>query len=1516
MRISRKLSLSAFVVLAVLAVAVAPASATVIHQKLSSFTSLGTPGGPFGPVLVSDAIDQATGDVWVMEWNVLGGASRVDKFDENGTYAGVEITGVSSIPGQATFALGAGSGTAVDSSSGVNKGDVYVADTEHGVVDRFDTEGKFLCQITAKTPVSATEIAHECNGAAGSATPDLTIKPAGVAVDANGDVYVADEAHEAIDKFSAAGAYISQIKDPHLTSEMRSVALDSAGNLYVWVEGSFEGAQGSRVVKFSPSGAFVALFAKNENSQGVGVDPKTGHVYIDLAEEKGILEFETSGTLLDVIPTPGEAFLGGLAVNATTGRLYAAEVGNGSVAIFSGDIAIPTVTALPATNLTETSATLNGHLDPDAVNGGGEITGCEFEWGETTAYGHVVPCTPEPPYAGASDVSAPISGLKRGATYHFRVKAMNANGASESADETFAAASAAVIDAQSSRVNGVAATLTAQINPYHFDTTCQVQYVDGASFQSSGYATAATLPCAPGDLGSGFGDVHADVTLTGLKVGTTYHYRFLATSQAGLTGGADRTFVTFGMHGASFEVIDEAGKAFTQAGGHPYELRTGFNINWSENVGGTQIQGGHPNEAPTGNPRNVINELPPGLIGDPSATPKCTRAEVIKFKCSGAAQVGRMTVNEAANGGEGFNSAGYHAPIYNVVPPKGVAAEFDANVEQHVTVHIDARLRSGGDYGVTAESTGNSALTSVVEVFVHLWGVPAEASHDAERECPLPVGFGNYGPCSANEPQPKPFLRNPTSCVGPLTTVLAVDSYQAPGVFDEHALPLGGMTGCEMPPFTPRIEAALSSGVADSPSGLNFDLHVPQPEEARGVGESDVRDVSVTFPVGLAVNPSSADGLAACSEAEVGFTGFAELNKTGEPGVRTPQFTPLPAECPDASKLGSVTVKTPLLDHPLPGAIYLAKQGENPFGSLLAVYITIYDPVTGVVVKLPGEIKADAQTGQLATTVDQNPQVPFEDFEIKLYEGPRAALTTPATCGAFTTSSVVSPWSGGAAVSPTSSFEVTSGAGGGSCPATPAQEPMAPSFSAGTFSPIAGTYSPFVVHLAREDGSQTLSALSVTLPEGLIGKLAGTSECSQTAIEAAQHRGGLGGGRPEQESPSCPAASEIGLARVGAGSGAPFYVTGHAYLAGPYQGAPFSIVVITPAVAGPFDLGTVVVRAALSIDPYTARVTVKSDAFPTILDGIPLDIRSIAVEITRGQFTLNPTSCEKMAVVGTAFGQSSQAALSSPFQVGGCNGLPFKPVFSAFASGKNSKVGGASLTVKVAQRPGEANIHRVDLQLPVQLPARLSTLQKACAAVVFEANPASCPAASNIGSGTAVTPLLSVPLAGPAYIVSHGGAAFPDVEFVLQAREQGGDVKIVLDGKTQIKNGITYSHFETVPDAPISSFETVFPQGPSAILGTNVPQSAKYSLCGQNLTIPTVLTGQNGVVVSQGTKVRVTGCAKSAKRSLTRAQKLKAALKRCRTKYRGKKARHKREVCERQARKRYGPVHKKHSKKK
>jgi hypothetical protein len=378
------------------------------------------------------------------------------------------------------------------------------------------------------------------------------------------------------------------------------------------------------------------------------------------------------------------------------------------------------------------------------------------------------------------------------------------------------------------------------------------------------------------------------------------------------------------------------------------------------------------------------------------------------------------------------------------------------------------------------------------------------------------------------------------------------------------------------------------------------------------------------------------------------------------------------------------------------------------------------------------------------------------------------------------------------------------------------------------------------------------------------------------------------------------------VVHVGTGSGAPDYVAGHAYFAGQYEGAPFSLVIVTPALAGPFDFGSVVVRAALYINPSTTQVTVKSDPFPRILDGVPLDIRVVSVDMNRSQFTLNPTSCATMAVTGEESSTAgSTAVLSDRFQAGGCTTLPFKPSFTASTSGKASRAHGASLNVKLVASPGEANVGKVDVQLPIQLPSRLTTLQKACTEAQFNTNPAGCPAASDVATATVHTPILNVPLTGPAYFVSHGGAAFPELVLVLQ----GENVTIDLVGNTDIKGKLTYSRFEAVPDAPFTSFELNAPQGPSSILATNLPASAKYSLCGQNLTMPTVLTGQNGAVVKQTTKLAITGCPKVVKKALTRAQKLKAALKVCRTKDRGKSKakRRKREACEKAAQKRYGP---------
>jgi hypothetical protein len=1432
-----------------LALSPATARAKVIHEKLASFSGAEAPGGPFGPLLSSDAVDPASGDVYVLESDALGvGQNVIDKFDASGKYAVVQLTGAK-ITGQETFAFGLFSGLAVDGSPSLNKGDLYVADTNHGVVDRFSAAGKFICEITGKKPVSAAEIKHECNGVEGSVTPDGSITPAGVAVGASGDVLVADDAHSVVDEFGENGQYLGQIKDSHLTGEMGTIAIDSEGNLYV-ANVTLSGG-GGNIIKFKPDGSFAGVIDP-ENPLSVAVDPKTGHVYgynnagsFD-GEHEQIAEYEASGALVSAIATPGVIGLG-LAVDGESGKLYAAEVSNGTVSIYSGDIVVPTVTPLPATPVTETTATLHAHIDPDATHGGGQVSECVFEYGESTTYGNTAPCSPSPPYSTATDVSADISSLTRASTYHFRVKAENANGTSESEDQTFTSGGAPVIDSQASRVSGTTAELKAQINPFDFDTGCQVQYVEDAVYQSSGYAHATSVPCSPEHLGPSFGDQGAGRSLSGLKVGTTYHYRFLAESQGGSVQGEDKTFITFGVHSLQYAIVDKEGHPYVQAGGHPYELITSFAVNWSENPGGAPHEGNRPFEVLTGNLKDVVTKLPAGLVGDPEAAAKCTRADLRENRCPAAAQIGLAQANITSENGFPFPKTGA-VGIYNLVPPKGVAAEFGFFIYELAEAFIDARLKSDGDYGVTAEGSNTSTVAGVADVFVHFWGVPGDPSHDEWRYCPN--GSGGLTKGCATSVAPKPFLRNPTSCPGlALSTTFAFDSWQAPGAFDEQTVDTPPITGCGEVPFAPTLQLQPTTTEADTPTGLHVDLHLPQNDDPEGLAEADLKDTTVTLPQGLSTNASAANGLQACSPAQVGLTSAL--------GATPVTFTPDPAGCPDAAKVGTVEVDTVELDHPLLGAVYIATPYDNAFGSLLAIYIAIYDEQTGVVIKLAGHVEPNPETGQLTTTFSESPQLPFKDVKLDFFAGPRAALATPEGCGSYTTAASLTPWSSppvpGSPPVPVSPpmepFSISSGCVSG----------FSPSFSAGTTVPQAGAFTPLSLSLSRADTDQELSGLSVTLPRGLVGKLAGVGLCSETQLAAAAADSGAG----EVANPSCPATSQIGTVQAGSGAGGqPLFLSGKAYLTGPYNGGPYGIAVIVPALAGPFDLGTVVVRSSLRIDRHSAQVTAVSDPFPTILKGIPIRLRRVDVNIDRLGFALNPTSCNPAAVTATLSSTAgASAAVSQRFQVGGCPALHFKPHFSASTQAKTSKANGASLDVKVAQGPGEANIAKVDVSLPLALPSRLSTLQKACPASQFEANPAGCPAGSIVGSASARTPLLASPLSGPAYLVSHGGAAFPDLVLLLQ----GEGIKIELVGSTNIKRGITYSRFDTVPDAPISAFELKLPAGPHSILATNLPTKAKGSLCSSKLVMPVTITAQNGAQVRQSTKVAVAGCPKHHK---------------------------------------------------
>jgi hypothetical protein len=756
-------------------------------------------------------------------------------------------------------------------------------------------------------------------------------------------------------------------------------------------------------------------------------------------------------------------------------------------------------------------------------------------------------------------------------------------------------------------------------------------------------------------------------------------------------------------------------------------------------------------------------------------------------------------------------------------------------------VFLDTSVRTGGDYGVTV-SVDNIPQTAAFMVNkLTFWGVPGDPRHDNQR------GFGCLGlargaqfhpPCNASEANhPPPFLALPTSCTGPVHTTVEADSWQQAGAFtspteytfqDNLGRPVG-MDGCNKLPFSPSISVTPDGQAGDTPTGLTVGVHVPQDLvlNPTGLAEADVKDTTVALPAGVALNPAAADGLQACSEEEIALSADS-----------------VPS-CPEASKVATLEIKSPLLPNPLTGEAYLAAQNANPFGSLVALYLVAQDPVSGTLVKLAGEVKPDPVTGQLVSTFLNTPQLPFEDLKLHFFGGERAPLTTPSQCGTYTTSASIAPWSGNEPVGSSSTFDVVSGPNGSPC-SNPL--PFSPSLTAGTTSIQAGGFSPFTMTMSRPDGSQNLQAIILKMPPGLLGTLSGVKLCGEAQANAG----------------TCGPESLIGHTTVSVGVGGdPFTVTGgEVFITEGYKGAPYGLSIVNPAKAGPFDLGKVIVRAKIEVDPSTAALTVTTDdsgpyKIPTILDGIPLQIQHVNVSIDRSDFTFNPTNCNPLQVTGSLqSSEGSSKALDVPFQVTNCAVLAFKPKFAVSTNGKTSRANGASLHVKLSYQEGpyDANIKSVKVDLPKQLPSRLSTLQKACPVATFNANPASCPSASIVGHAHAVTPVLPVALEGPAYFVSHAGEEFPDLIVVLS----GYGTTVDLVGSTFINNktGVTSSTFKTVPDVPVGTFELTLPQGKYSAL------AAPKSLCNTKLTMPTAFTGQNGATLKQSTPITVTGCAK------------------------------------------------------
>jgi hypothetical protein len=924
-----------------------------------------------------------------------------------------------------------------------------------------------------------------------------------------------------------------------------------------------------------------------------------------------------------------------------------------------------------------------------------------------------------------------------------------------------------------------------------------------------------------------------------------------------LTLGARPARADFGI--AAFDqqiAASEAGGTYTQAGGHPYSISTEIDLN--SHLDPEFFE----QPRPDADPKDIIVKLPPGLIGNPAGISQCSSAELDGIKavnpfdppeCPIASQVGTITLRSDINAPL-QRPGGFMVPVYNMVPQSGMPATFGFKV-LGVAILLSGTVRNGADYGVTVVSRNIPNALPLDGVTLTFWGVPGDPSHDYQRCAVIGLGFGEEpprgcpgspgaaeGPTAYPDP-PRAFLTLPASCApagGGLRTTLQADSWPDPGVYAERDLfshldpgyPLApsewgaqrGTTGCEVVPFSPKVSVQPTNTQADTPSGLNVDISLPQEGllNPHGIATADVKKAVVTLPEGESVSPSAASGLGACSLAQIGL---------GENA---------PATCPDSAKLGTVEIDTPLLTEPLRGSIFLGKQGENPFGSLIALYIVAEGH--GVILKLPGHVDLDPVTGRITTTFDDDPQLPFDHLKLNFKAGPRSPLVNPHTCGTYTTTAELTPWSGNPPVSVSSAFQITSGPEGKPCPGSP--QAFAPGFAAGTTNNQAGAFSPFSLTFTRADGEQQLGGVTLKMPPGLLGTLAGIPLC----------------GEPQASQGTCPAASQIGSIVAGAGAGAnPFYVTGgRVFLTGPYKGGPFGLSIVVPAVAGPFDLGMVVVRASIKLDPLTTALTVAADPLPTILDGIPLDLRAVAVSIDRQNFIINPTNCDAMKLAGTLTGDlGSSEAVSSNFQVTNCGRLGFAPKFTVSTNGRTSRAGGASLKARIVYPAGpQANIAKVKVELPKQLPSRLTTLQKACPDSTFDANPANCPAASRVGEAKAVTPVLPEPLTGPAYFVSHGGAAFPDLIIVLQ----GYGVTFDLVGTTFIsKAGITSTTFKTVPDVPIGSFELNLPQGPNSALAAN------GNLCRAHLVMPTIFESQNGIALRRTTPIAPTGCPKAAK---------------------------------------------------
>jgi hypothetical protein len=823
----------------------------------------------------------------------------------------------------------------------------------------------------------------------------------------------------------------------------------------------------------------------------------------------------------------------------------------------------------------------------------------------------------------------------------------------------------------------------------------------------------------------------------------------------------------------------------TQAGSHPFSFAVHFDLNTNED-GSTQ----------GGQLRDAFVKLPPGFFGNPQAMPTCSSQSFDNAipQCPPSTQVGvlRAILPEA--------KAEVFGPVYNLSAPPGKVNRFGFSAAGLESIQY-ASVRSEEGYGL-GFSAPNIPL-EVSSVTETIWGNPADPRHTSERYC-----FSSEIPGCASEASQQTFLTMPASCDVPPETTVEVDSKLSPGLFVGETVPFrnsGGnpapMDSCASVPFSPSISSQPTTKLASNPSGLDFELALPnQGLMAPGnQAETTPRKAVVTLPEGVTVNPSLAEGIGTCSQGQYKAEQIDTLAGAG---------------CPESSKLGSVIAQTPLLSEPIEGSLYLATPYENKFNSLTALYMVARAPERGILVKQAGKVEFDPSTGQITTTFEDLPPIPFSSFKLHFREGARAPLATPTACGEYVTTAKLTPFSSSAPVTKTASFQIERGSDGGACPGA-GLPPFRPGLIAGSINNAAGRFSPFNVRLFRADSEQEINRFSIKLPPGLVGKLAGIPFCPESAIAAAKARTGIHGGQEEIESPSCPAASEIGHSLAGAGVGSALaYAPGKIYLAGPYHGSAISLVAITAAKVGPFDLGTVVIRQAFKVDPETGEVFIDatgSDPIPHIIKGVPTHLRDIRAYTDRPEFVLNPTSCKRTSTASTLLGSgldfSSEAddrpvTVSTAFQAADCAALPFKPRLSLRLKGGTKRGDFPALTARLQMNGfGEAGIRKSQVTLPPSEFIANAHFNTICTRVVFKqgAHPGEkCPAGSVYGSASATTPILSEPLTGPVFLRSSEHE-LPDVVAALH----NGEIDVVLVGRVDSVKGKLRTTFEATPDAPV-----------------------------------------------------------------------------------------------------------------